>query len=95
MKSHPAGLWRPTDIVVCSLEEASPSRWFGCGWLGREDAGLATQSEGTLESFGGSREEEGFSLRVFVGGLQGDGGGFGVIFERAIEEATRRRKGKI
>jgi len=25
--------------------------------------------------------------------LRGDGGGFGVIFERAIEEAARRRKG--
>jgi len=31
MKSHPAGLRRPTDIVVCSLEEASRSRWFVVG----------------------------------------------------------------
>jgi len=29
---------------------------------------------------------------VFAGGLRGDGGGFGVILERAIEEAARRRK---
>jgi len=27
-----------------------------------------------------------------LGGLRGDGGGFGVIFERVIEEAARRRK---
>jgi len=31
MKSHPAGLRRPTDIVACSLEEASPSRWVVVG----------------------------------------------------------------
>jgi len=46
-----------------------------------------------LGPLGGSREEEGFALRVFAGGLRGDGGGFGVIFERVIEEAARRRKG--
>jgi len=57
--------------------------------------GLTTWLEGTLGSLGGSREEEGFALRVFAGGLQGDGGGFGVILERAIEEAARRRKGEI
>jgi len=45
-----------------------------------------------LGSLGGSREEEGFALRVFAGGLRGDGGGFGVIFERAIEETARRRR---
>jgi len=39
------------------------------------------------------REEEGFALRFFAEELRGDGGGFGVIFERAIEEAPRRRKG--
>jgi len=55
--------------------------------------GLANWSEGTLGPLGGSREEEGFALRVFAGGLRGDGGGFGVIFERVIEEAARRRKG--
>jgi len=31
MKSHPAGLRRPTDIVVCSLEEVSASRWCVVG----------------------------------------------------------------
>jgi len=31
MKSHPAGLRRPTGTVVCSLEEASPSRQFVVG----------------------------------------------------------------
>jgi len=46
-----------------------------------------------LEPLGGSREDEGFALRVFVGGLRGDGGGFGVVFGRVIDEATRRRKG--
>jgi len=46
-----------------------------------------------LGPLGGSREEEGFALRVFAGRLRGDGGGFGVVFERVIEEATRRRKG--
>jgi len=29
---------------------------------------------------------------VFIGGLQGDGGGFSVTLERAIGEAARRRK---
>jgi len=46
-----------------------------------------------LGPLGGSQEEEGFALRFFVGGLRGDGGGFGVIFELVIEEAARRRKG--
>jgi len=46
-----------------------------------------------LGPLGGSREEEGFALRVFAGGLRGGGGGFGVIFERVIEEDARRRKG--
>jgi len=31
---------------------------------------------------------------VFVGGLRGDGGGFGITLERAIGEAARRRKGE-
>ena len=31
MKSHPTWLLRPTDIVVCSPEEASPLRWFVVG----------------------------------------------------------------
>jgi len=56
--------------------------------------GLTTWLEATLGSLGRLREEEGFALRVFVGGLQGDEGGFGVILERAIGEAARRRKGE-
>jgi len=46
-----------------------------------------------LEPLGGSQEDEGFALRVFAGGLRGDGGGFGVVFGRVIDEAARRRKG--
>jgi len=51
-----------------------------------------TWLEGTLGSLGGSREEEGLALRVFVVGFQGDGEGFGVTLERAIRRAEKKMK---
>jgi len=82
MKSHPAGLRRPTNIIACSWEGASQLRWCGVGlaalgWV--EKARVSRPGSkgrwGPLGVAGG-----GFALRVFAGWLRGDEGGFGVIF---------------
>jgi len=63
MKSHPAGLRRPTNIVACSWEGASQLRWceVGLGALGWVEKARVSRpgSKGRRGPLGGRRRRKG------------------------------------